>query len=159
MALLHERFYGLALDIAITFDLRDTITVIDFAVGPDGDAAKATVALHQIWGVSLHEVVETCIWINGLFNLHDTAEELAVLLFGVMRVAPLQNFLAQFEENWVVALGFDAADKVGISGGSIVLQILECECGGYGSPYTVIREGNDIPDNAVEMAGATYYCV
>ena len=104
MALLHERFEWLLADVTIGLHLRNAIAEIDLAVGTDGDTPESTVALHSIGCMTLHEVVETSVGIYGLFNLHDTVEELAVLLVSVMCVTSLKDFLAQFEENRMMAL-------------------------------------------------------
>ena len=57
MALGHKWFYRLSADISITINLRDAITIVNLAIGTNGDPAKATVAFDEIRGVSLHEVI------------------------------------------------------------------------------------------------------
>ena len=89
MALLHERLERLVTDVAIRLYLRNAVAEVNLAVGTDGDAPEATVALHEIGRVTLHEVVESRVGIDGLFNLQDATEELAVLLVGIMRVTAL----------------------------------------------------------------------
>ena len=75
VTLLHKRFKGLLLYIAISLNLGDAIAVIDFAIGTNRDAAKATVAFNKIRGVSLHEVVILGIGSNGVFYLLNSLEE------------------------------------------------------------------------------------
>ena len=62
-AFFHKWFYRSAIGITITIDLGDAIAIIYLAIGTYGDATKAAVALDEIRGVPLHEVIILGIWI------------------------------------------------------------------------------------------------
>ena len=89
MTLLHEWFEGLPLDIAIALDLRDTIAVIDLAIGTNRDAAKAAVAFNKIGSMTFHEVVILGIGGYGAFYLLNPLEEQLVLCLSIVGVTPL----------------------------------------------------------------------
>ena len=75
MTLVHKWFYRHAVNITVTIDFGDTITVIYLAIGTYRDATKATVALNKIWGMSLHEVVILGIGGNDALYLLNLLEE------------------------------------------------------------------------------------
>ena len=88
-AKLHECFYRFGADIAIGFELGETVAEIDLAIGTDRDAAKAAVESDGIGRVALHEVGELCFGVDHALYFHDAVVEDVVLLFGVMGVAAL----------------------------------------------------------------------
>lgn len=61
MTLVHKWFYRHSVNITVTIDFGDTITVIYLAIGTNGNAAKATVTFNEIRGVPFHEVIILCI--------------------------------------------------------------------------------------------------
>ena len=131
MAFHHKGLDGAPEDIAIGFDLGDAVAVIDLAVGPDGDTAKTTIAVGLIRCMPFHIVDILGIGVDLVFDVNNPVVELAILGIGVMRVASLKYLLTEFEENGMLALALDVANHLCIALGSVVLQILEGECGGY----------------------------
>ena len=99
MSLLHEWSQRFSLDIPIGFHFRDTIAVIDFTIGTYGDAAKTAIPVCLIWGMSLHEVLMLCMWVNAALNIEDAMVEFLILCFSVMGISSLQDFFAEFEKH------------------------------------------------------------
>ena len=89
MAFHHERLDGASEDIAIRFDLGDTVAVINLAIGTDRDTAKTTIPVGLIRCMPFHKVDVLCIGIDLVFDVDDPFVKLAILGLGVMRVAPL----------------------------------------------------------------------
>ena len=131
MAFLHKGLDGSAEDIAIGFDLGDAVAIINLSIGTDRDSTKTTIAVGLIRCMPFHKVGILGIGVDLVFDVDNPVVELVILGIGVMRVAPLKDLLAEFEENGMMALALDVTNHLGITLGSVVLQILEGECGGY----------------------------
>lgn len=155
-ALLHKGQDGLVTDVAITLEFGEPVTIEYLTISSDGDAAKATVAGDGVWRVAFHEIGVFGIGIDSALNLHDTVVELAVLCFGVIRIATRQDFLAEFEENRMLALAANGGDHLLIALSSIALKILEGEGGGNRRAYASIGNEDDVVDDTVEMASTTH---
>ena len=159
MAFLHEGLDGTPEDVAIGFDFGDAVAVIDLAVGTDRDSAQTTITVSLIRRVPFHEVDVFGTVVDLVFDVDDPVVEVAILGFGVMRVAALKNFLAEFEENRMLALALDVAQHLGITLGGIVLQILEGECSGNRCPDAAVGHQDDIAYHTVEMACTSNHCI
>lgn len=155
MAFRHERLDGAPEDVAIGFDLGDSVTVIDLAIGSDRDAAKTTIAVGLIRCVTFHKVDILGIGIDLVFDVDYPVVELAIFVIGVMRVAPLKNLFAEFEKNRMMALALDFTNHLGITLGGIVLEILEGECCGNGCTDAAVGHQDDVAHHTVEMASTT----
>lgn len=131
MAFRHEGLDGTPEDIAIGFNLGDAVAVIDLAVRTDGDTAKTTVAVGLIRCMPFHKVDILGVCIDLVFDVDDPVVKLVILGIGVMRVATQKNFLAEFEENGMMALTLDVANHLSKTLGGVILQILEGESGSY----------------------------
>ncbi len=155
MAFRHERLDGAPEDVAIGFDLGDSVTVIDLAIGSDRDAAKTTIAVGLIRCVTFHKVDILGIGIDLVFDVDYPVVELAIFVIGVIRVAPLKNLFAEFEKNRMMALALDFTNHLGITLGGIVLEILEGECCGNGCTDAAVGHQDDVAHHTVEMASTT----
>lgn len=155
MAFRHESLDGAPEDVAIGFDLGDSVTVIDLAIGSDRDAAKTTIAVGLIRCVTFHKVDILGIGIDLVFDVDYPVVELAIFVIGVMRVAPLKNLFAEFKKNRMMALALDFTNHLGITLGGIVLEILEGECCGNGCTDAAVGHQDDVTHHTVEMASTT----
>lgn len=155
MAFRHERLDGAPEDVAIGFDLGDSVTVIDLAIGSDRDAAKTTIAVGLIRCVTFHKVDILGIGIDLVFDVDYPVVELAIFVIGVMRVAPLKNLFAEFKKNRMMALALDFTNHLGITFGGIVLEILKGECCGNGCTDAAVGHQDDVAHHTVEMASTT----
>ena len=153
-ALLHEWQDGLVADIAITLKFGEAVTIKYFTISGNRDTAKTTIAGDRVWCMTFHKVGVLGFGINSMLYLHDTIVELAVLLFGIIRVATWQNLLTEFKEYGMLALAANGVDHLLIALGCIALKILESEGGGNRCANTCIGKENDVAYNAVEMARA-----
>lgn len=155
MTFRHEGFDGAPEYVAIGFYFGDTVAIIDFAVGTNGDTAKTTIAVGLIRCVTFHKVDVLGIGIDLVFDVDNPVVELVILSIGVMRVASLKYFFAEFEENGMLTLALDVANHLGITLGGVVLQILEGECGGNRCADAAVGHEDDIAYHTVEMASTT----
>ena len=105
--------------------------------------------------MTFHEVVILGIGGYGAFYLMNPLEEQLVLCLSIVSITSFQNFLAEFEKDRMLALALDVSDHLLIAFSSILLEILEGECGCNRCSNTCIGKEDDIVYNAFEMALAS----